>query len=67
MNNILDNISLFINYLDIERNYSKRTIRNYSFWLNRFQQYLENFLNKKYIEDIEAMDIFKFRSFLSSE
>lgn len=66
-NNIKENIDLFISYLELEKNYSELTIRNYKFWLGRFADYIEAIENKIYIEQIEAMDITKFRSFLYSE
>lgn len=66
-NNIKENIDLFISYLKLEKNYSELTIRNYKFWLGRFADYIEAIENKIYIEQIEAMDITKFRSFLYSE
>jgi len=67
MNSISENVKKFIDYLNIEKNYSQNTINNYSFWLNRLSVYLEVIKNKKFIEEIEAMDIFEFRSFLYSE
>lgn len=67
MHNIQEYVKKFLDYLKLEKNYSKQTIINYWFWLNRFSQYLEVIENKIYIEDIEAMDISNFRSFLYSE
>ena len=67
MNNIQTNLNQFLDYLKIEKNYSKQTIYNYWSWLNRFSQYLSVIENKQYIEEIKAMDISKFRSFLCSE
>lgn len=67
MNNISKCINDYLNYISIEKNYSKQTIVNYWLWLNRFSQYLQAIENKIYIEDIEAMDISRFRSFLHSE
>jgi site-specific recombinase XerD len=56
-----------LDYLEVGKNYSPKTIENYSLWINRFLQYMMIFENKRYIEEITSMDIFKFRSFLSSE
>ncbi len=67
MNNIQQSLNNFLEYLDIEKNYSKQTINNYWLWLNRFSQYLQVIEKKIYIEDIEAMEISRFRSFLHSE
>lgn len=67
MNNIQLNLNRFLDYLKIEKNYSKQTIYNYWLWLNRLTQYLQVIENKQHIEEIETMDISKFRSFLYSE
>jgi integrase/recombinase XerD len=67
MNKISDQIDYFINYLDLEKNYSPKTLENYRFWLTRLSEYLQAIENKTYIEELEAMDITKFRSFLYSE
>ena len=67
MNLIKKCIDDFITYLDLEKNYSPRTIENYKRWLYRFYDFMEVVQNKKYIEQIQAMDILSFRSFLSSE
>jgi len=55
MNKLSEQIDYFLTYLELEKNYSEQTIRNYRFWLYRIRDYLE------------AMDITKFRSFLHSE
>lgn len=67
MHSIQKYINYFLDYLKVEKNYSKQTIYNYWFWLNRFSQYLHVIENKQYIENIETMDISHFRSFLYSE
>ncbi len=67
MNKFSEQINNFLTYLELEKNYSPRTISNYKFWLTRLAEYLEAIENKVYIEDIEAMDVTKFRSFLYSE
>ena len=67
MHNISENIKIFLNYLELDKNYSKETISNYGLWLNRFADYIEAVEWKNNIEQIEAMDITKFRSFLNSE
>ena len=67
MHDISENIKIFLNYLELDKNYSKETISNYGLWLNRFADYIEAVEWKNNIEQIEAMDITKFRSFLNSE
>ena len=67
MHNISEYIKIFLNYLELDKNYSKETISNYGLWLNRFVDYIEAVEWKSNIEQIEAMDITKFRSFLNSE
>ena len=54
-------------YLDLEKNYSQLTISSYKLWLHRFNDYIWAVVWKNNIEEIEAMDITKFRSFLNSE
>jgi len=67
MNKISEQMNYFLSYLELEKNYSEQTIKNYRFWLYRIRDYLEAIENKIYIEEIEAMDITNFRSFLYSE
>ena len=67
MHNISEYIKLYLNYLELDKNYSKETILNYWLWLNRFADYIKAVEWKNNIEQIEAMDITKFRSFLNSE
>lgn len=58
---------MFLEYLQITKSYSDKTVYNYWLWLNRFENYM-NFIEKKSnIEQIQAMDITRFRSFLHSE
>jgi len=67
MHNIQEYINLFMEYLDLEKNYSQLTISSYKLWLHRFNDYIWAVVWKNNIEEIEAMDITKFRSFLNSE
>jgi len=67
MNKISELIDSFLDYLELEKNYSPKTISNYRFWLSRMREYIEFSYKKEYIEELEAMDISKFRSFLYSE
>ncbi len=50
--------------MQYEKNFSPKTIENYSLWLNRFLSYLWE--NKK-IENINLMDILDYRIFLESK
>jgi site-specific recombinase XerD len=57
----------FLEYLEIEKNCSKLTIRDYRHYLEVFRAwYLSTIPNKK-LEDIELSDIRKYRVFLSNK
>ena len=43
MNNLIENIEKFLIYLDIDKNYSPETLKNYKLWLYRFANFLEVF------------------------
>ena len=67
MHNLQEYIKLFLNYLEIEKNYSPRTIASYWLWLKRFSDFFEVVSKKQNIEEIQMLDILNFRSFLLSE
>lgn len=67
MHNLQEYIKLFLNYLEVEKNYSPRTISSYWLWLKRFSDFLMVVSKKQNIEDIQMIDILNFRSFLISE
>lgn len=67
MDKISFNIDLFLEYLKTTKSYSEKTVYNYWLWLKRFNDYISFLEGKKNIQEIEAMDITKFRSFLHSE
>jgi len=46
----------FLEYLEIERNASPRTLRAYSHYLNRFEKFLHN-LSPIYLEDVTKIDL----------
>ena len=66
MDHIHSLIEQFLEYLEIERNCSKLTIRNYKFYLLRFEAWLRLNYPDKEIEDINVDIVRKFRVFLSS-
>lgn len=67
MHNLQEYIKIFLNYLEVEKNYSPRTIESYWLWLKRFSDFLQVVQKKENIEDIDILDILNFRSFLLSE
>lgn len=65
-NEIAGLVQTFLEYLEIEKNSSKLTIRNYRFYLKRFLNwYDENFPNKNH-EDITIDIVRKYRVYLSN-
>ena len=67
MHNLQEYMKIFLNYLEVEKNYSPRTIESYWLWLKRFSDFLQVVQKKENIEDIDILDILNFRSFLLSE
>lgn len=64
MNNYLSElIEYYITYLEIEKNSSKKTIENYSLWLNRFLDYTGDIPP----EEVSPFLVLKFRKNLSSK
>jgi len=63
--------NLFLEYLEIEKGRSKRTIKNYSSYLSKFFEFLEKFLKKPQeeikVEEIDLKAVRKFRLFLNSK
>ncbi len=65
-NEIAGLVFTFLEYLEIEKNASKLTIRNYKFYLNRFLSWFyDNFPNKTH-EDINIDIVRKYRIYLSN-
>ena len=60
-----DLIIEFLQYLEIERNCSKLTIRDYSHYLLRFEAWLSSTLPNTSIEKLSLSDIRRFRVYLA--
>lgn len=58
-------ISRFISHLEIEKNYSKFTLRNYRFYLTRFRKFFEKKYEQEYVNRITPGMIESYRLFLS--
>jgi len=58
-------INQFLEYLEIEKNSSKLTIRNYRFYLERFRAWFEKYQKDTDIKDINTGVIRKYRVYLS--
>ncbi len=67
MKNLFELKNDFLEYLEIERNRAARTLTNYDRYLNRFIQWLSNYVQKKEIEasDITEDNIRKYRIYLN--
>lgn len=59
-------INQFLEYLEIEKNSSKLTIRNYRFYLKRFRAWFEQKQKDKNIEDISTDVVRRYRVYLSN-
>lgn len=59
-------IDQFLEYLEIEKNCSRLTIRNYKFYLQRFAVWLENNFPGKSVEGLTIDIIRKYRVYLSN-
>jgi site-specific recombinase XerD len=59
-------IKQYLEYLEIERNCSKLTVRNYSFYLDRFASWFEANYAQKSVEQIDLDIVRKFRLHLSN-
>lgn len=55
----------FLEHLEVERNCSKLTIRNYHHYLNRFSDWYLDYSSKKDLSDLDLDVIRKYRLFLS--
>lgn len=66
MQNIEQLIKNFLEYLEIEKNSSKLTIRNYKFYLGRFVAWFNKNLAGKSLKDLSTDDVRSFRLFLSN-
>lgn len=60
-------INDFLEYLAIEKNCSKLTIRDYKHYLEVFEKWFSSSLPGKEIKDLEVADVRKFRVYLSQK
>ena len=60
-------INDFLNYLSVERNCSKLTIRDYRHYLETFASWMQTSLPRKKITDVTLSDIRNYRVFLSNK
>lgn len=60
-------INEFLEYLAIEKNCSKLTIRDYKHYLEVFEKWFSSSLPGKEIKDLEVADVRKFRVYLSQK
>lgn len=67
MHSLQEYVKKFLTYLEVEKNYSSKTIESYSLWLRKFVDFFSVVAWKNYIEEIDSFDILNFRSFLLSE
>lgn len=61
---LIDN---FLEYLEIEKNCSKLTIRDYKHYLKVFSKWLSSTLPLKAIDDLDLSDVRKYRVYLSNK
>lgn len=59
-------IQQYLEYLEVEKNSSKLTIRNYKFYLNRFADWFSSTQPGKSIKNIDTNMVRKFRVYLSN-
>lgn len=59
-------INQYLEYLEIEKNSSKLTIRNYKFYLHRFSEWFYSTQGEKGIHDINTDVVRKYRIYLSN-
>ncbi len=64
--NLENLINNFLEYLEIEKNCSKLTIRNYRFYLKRFKNWLEKDSPGGSIKDLSTDTVRKYRVYLSN-
>ena len=63
---LLSLIEQFLEYLEIERNCSKLTIRDYRHYLNIFAEWFVSSLPQKKIEDLDLHSVRKYRVYLAN-
>ena len=65
-NNLHDQIQSFLEYLEIERNCSKLTLRDYRHYLEVFENWFETSLPNKSLKSLDLQIIRKYRVFLAN-
>jgi site-specific recombinase XerD len=60
-------IDQFLEYLEIEKNCSKLTLRDYKHYLNVFSEWFSSTLPEKSVEDLDLPTIRKYRVFLANK
>jgi site-specific recombinase XerD len=58
-------IKRYLSYIEVEKNYSKFTIRNYSHYLQMFREWFEKHYAQEYIEKLTGEMVRKYRLYLS--
>ncbi len=58
-------IKRYLSFLEVEKNYSKYTIRNYGFYLGRFRRWFEKNYGQEYIQRLTSEMVRGYRLFLS--
>lgn len=64
-NDIEKLINTFLEYLEVEKNSSKLTVRNYRFYLERFRVWFDHEYPQKNINDVSTDVVRKYRVYLS--
>lgn len=58
-------IKRYLSYIEVERNYSKFTIRNYDHYLGMFRKWFEKHYEQEYIEKLTTDMVRRYRLFLA--
>ncbi len=58
-------IKRYLSFIEVEKNYSKFTIRNYSHYLGMFRKWFEKHYEQEYIEKLTSEMVRKYRLFLA--
>ncbi len=58
-------IRRYLSFIEVEKNYSKFTIRNYSHYLDMFRKWFEKHYEQEYIEKLTSEMVRKYRLFLT--
>jgi hypothetical protein len=58
-------IKRYLSFIEVEKNYSKFTIRNYSHYLKMFRDWFEKHYAQEYIEKLTSEMVRRYRLYLS--